>query len=195
MGFDEYQEKVKKYDLFDDSRVDNLAEPAFSEKVLGLVGEAGETADKVKKIIRDKKGVASDEDKDAIKKEMGDVLWYIANVSRYLGFDLSDVAKTNIDKLESRYQRNKLHGAGDERWSMNDYNLDYDQGYEDAVFGEDEKATTNADYQSGYIDGLRAREEQEAADSELPDDHSSDDDNDYINDEDEDGSIDFDLDD
>ena len=50
---------------------------------------------------------------------------------------------------------------------MNDYNLSYDQGYEDAMFGEDEKATTNADYQSGYIDGLRAREEQEAEDSEA----------------------------
>ena len=80
---------------------------------------------------------------------------------------------------------------------MNDNNLDYDQGYEDAVFGEDEKATTNADYQSGYIDGLRARKEQEAADLESLGDYSSDDDNDCINDEDEDegGSIDFDLDD
>ena len=58
---------------------------------------------------------------------------------------------------------------------MNDYNLDYDQGYEDAVFGEDEKATTNPDYQSGYADGLRARKEQEAVDSGL-DDGSSDDD-------------------
>ena len=115
MDFDKYQDQAKKYDLFADEAVDNLAAPAFSEKVLGLVGEAGEAADKVKKIIRDKEGVASDEDKDAIKKELGDVLWYIANVSRYLGFSLSDVAETNIDKLESRYQRNKLHGAGDER--------------------------------------------------------------------------------
>lgn len=115
MRFDEYQEKAKKYDLFDDSGVDNLADPAFSEKVLGLVGEAGETADKVKKIIRDKNGSATEEDKDAIKKELGDVLWYIANISRYLGFSLSGVAETNIDKLESRYQRNKLHGVGDER--------------------------------------------------------------------------------
>ena len=115
MGFDEYQKKAAKYDLFDDSSVDNLAEPAFGEKVLGLVGEAGETADKVKKIIRDKKGLATDEDKDAIKKEMGDVLWYLANIAKYLGFSLSDVAETNINKLESRYQRNKLHGAGDER--------------------------------------------------------------------------------
>ncbi len=115
MDFDEYQEKAKKYDLFNDSEAADLVAPAFSEKVLGLAGEAGETADKVKKIIRDKKGVASDEDKDAIKKELGDVLWYVANISRYLGFSLSDIAKTNIDKLESRYQRNKLHGAGDER--------------------------------------------------------------------------------
>ena len=52
---------------------------------------------------------------------------------------------------------------------MNDYNLSYDQGYEDAKFGEDEKATTNADYQSGYIDGLRAREEQEAEETESTD--------------------------
>ncbi len=115
MGFDEYQNKAAKYDLFSDSTVDGLASPAFSEKVLGLVGEAGETADKVKKIIRDKEGAASDEDVDAIKKELGDVLWYVSNVSRYLGLSLSDVAETNIDKLESRYQRNKLHGAGDER--------------------------------------------------------------------------------
>ena len=70
--------------------------------------------------------------------------------------------------------------------SMNDYNLDYDQGYEDAVFGEDEKATTNPDYQSGYADGLRAREEQEqeTADSNL-DDYSSNDADDYSYDEDE----------
>ncbi|MBQ1298363.1 hypothetical protein IIY24_00795 [Candidatus Saccharibacteria bacterium] len=67
---------------------------------------------------------------------------------------------------------------------MNDYNLDYDQGYEDAVFGEDEKATTNPDYRSGYADGLRAREEQEAVDSGLDDDSSGDaDDSSYDEDE------------
>lgn len=115
MDFDEYQEKAKKYDLSDSLVMENLADPAFSEKILGLVGEAGETADKVKKIIRDKEGVASSEDKNAIKKELGDVLWYIASVSRYLGFSLSEVAETNIEKLENRYQRNKLHGEGDER--------------------------------------------------------------------------------
>ena len=58
---------------------------------------------------------------------------------------------------------------------MNDYNLDYDQGYEDAVFGEDEKATTNPDYLSGYADGLQARREQEAEETES-DDYQLDDD-------------------
>ena len=81
---------------------------------------------------------------------------------------------------------------------MNDYNLDYDQGYEDAIFGEDEKATTNADYQSGYIDGLRAREEQDAADSDPdddPDDNSLNNSDDYSSyDEGEEDSTDIDLD-
>ncbi len=118
MEFDEYQEKAAKYDLFvcaDDVVSDDLTDPAFVEKVLGLAGEAGETADKVKKIIRDKKGIASNEDVDAIKKELGDVLWYISNMSVFLDISLSDIAKTNLDKLESRWQRNKLHGEGDER--------------------------------------------------------------------------------
>ena len=113
MKFDEYQEKAAKYDLFDVT--DDLKEVAFTEKVLGLTGEAGEAADKVKKILRDKDGVVSDEDREAISKELGDVLWYIANITRYLKVPLSEVASGNIEKLESRHQRNKLHGAGDER--------------------------------------------------------------------------------
>ena len=113
MNFSEYQEKASKYDLFETTS--DLKEVAFTEKVLGLVGEAGETADKIKKILRDKNGVASREDKEAISKELGDILWYIVNIARYLGVDLSEVASLNIEKLESRYQRNKIHGEGDER--------------------------------------------------------------------------------
>lgn len=113
MDFDEYQEKAAKYDLFEVT--DSLKEVAFIEKVLGLAGEAGEAADKIKKILRDKDGVASPEDTEAVAKELGDVLWYLANISRYLRIPLSEVASGNIDKLESRYQRNKIHGAGDER--------------------------------------------------------------------------------
>ena len=76
---------------------------------------AGEAADKVKKILRDKGGYASEEDRTALVKELGDVLWYVANVARYLGVSLSDVAEGNIEKLSSRKKRNKLHGEGDER--------------------------------------------------------------------------------
>ena len=113
MGFDEYQKKASKYDLFE--VVSDFREVGFIEKVLVLTGEAGETADKIKKILRDKDGVISDEDRESIVKELGDVLWYIAAISRYLEVDLSEVAKGNIRKLEGRYQRNKIHGTGDER--------------------------------------------------------------------------------
>ena len=93
----------------------DLKAPGFLEKVLGLVGEAGEAADKIKKIIRDKGGYASEEDRDAIVKELGDVLWYVASIARYLDVPLSNVAEGNIAKLESRKRRNKISGEGDER--------------------------------------------------------------------------------
>ena len=113
MELDEYQKKAAKYDLA--QATSDLKEVGFIEKVLGLVGEAGETADKIKKILRDKNGVVSEEDRDLVIKELGDTLWYIASLSRYLDVPLSKVASDNIDKLESRYQRNKLHGEGDKR--------------------------------------------------------------------------------
>ena len=113
MNFDDYQKKAAKYDLSD--ATNNLKEVGFIEKVLGLVGEAGETADKIKKILRDKNGIVSKDDKDLVIKELGDTLWYIASISRYLDVQLSDVANKNIEKLESRFQRKKLHGEGDER--------------------------------------------------------------------------------
>ena len=113
MKFDDYQEKAAKYDLFEPTA--DLKAVGLMEKVLGLSGEAGETADKIKKILRDKDGKMSDEDKMAVVKELGDVMWYLSGISRYLGVPLSEVAELNLDKLESRYQRNKLHGSGDER--------------------------------------------------------------------------------
>ena len=70
----------------------DLKEVGFVEKVLGLTGETGETADKIKKILRDKDGVVSDEDRGLIVKELGDILWCIAAIARYLGVDLSEVA-------------------------------------------------------------------------------------------------------
>ena len=109
----EYQAQASKYDLF--KATGNYNTVAFVEKVLGLVGEAGETADKIKKILRDKEGVISDTDKIEIAKELGDVLWYVANIARYIDIPLKQVAEMNLEKLESRRNRNLIHGEGDNR--------------------------------------------------------------------------------
>ena len=82
---------------------------------LGLNGEAGEVADKVKKIIRDHGGEMDDAARESIMMELGDVLWYIANLATELGYSLRDIAGANIQKLQDRQQRNKLHGSGDSR--------------------------------------------------------------------------------
>lgn len=83
--------------------------------VLGLNGEAGEVAEKVKKIIRDKDSQVSDEDKRELAKEIGDVLWYLAVFAHQIGFPLNDIAQQNIDKLQSRKARGVLGGNGDNR--------------------------------------------------------------------------------
>ncbi len=124
-GLDDYQTVALKYDTYPSFR-DGLmkyskdgimvaTEKGLIEKVLGLSGEAGETVDKYKKILRDKDGIISPSDREELVKELGDVLWYVAMISEYLEVPLSDVAKRNIEKLESRYKRNKIHGAGDNR--------------------------------------------------------------------------------
>lgn len=82
---------------------------------LGLAGEAGEVADKVKKIIRDENGDISDEKRHAIAMEIGDVLWYCATLAHDLGYSLEDVARMNYEKLQSRKLRGKIGGSGDER--------------------------------------------------------------------------------
>ncbi|MFZ2545183.1 MAG: nucleoside triphosphate pyrophosphohydrolase family protein [Candidatus Saccharimonadales bacterium] len=84
-------------------------------QVLGLSDESGEVLGKFKKLLRDKKGVMSDEDKKEIAKELGDVLWYVSSVTHLLGYTLDEVARMNLDKLASRQQRGKLSGSGDNR--------------------------------------------------------------------------------
>ena len=82
---------------------------------LGLTGEAGEVADKVKKVLRDKEGVFDDDAKEAIMLELGDVLWYVSQLSSELGFQLEQVAKMKLEKLSSRSKRGCISGDGDNR--------------------------------------------------------------------------------
>jgi NTP pyrophosphatase (non-canonical NTP hydrolase) len=82
---------------------------------LGLVNEAGEFAGKIKKIFRDKEGVISEDDRQALKHELGDVLWYLTQICTELDLTLDEVAEANIEKLFSRLERGKIRGEGDHR--------------------------------------------------------------------------------
>ena len=107
--FDKYQVEARKTAVYPDLGK-NLWYPA-----LGLNGEAGEVAEKVKKVYRDQGGLLYSESKARLAKELGDVLWYIANLATEIGLDLSDIAKDNLSKLRDRAERGKIHGKGDER--------------------------------------------------------------------------------
>ena len=108
MDFNKYQNQSRKTAIYPKSA--KVIYPT-----LGLCGEAGEVAEKVKKTIRDNKGKFTSEKLNEIADELGDVLWYISNLSSDLGFKLDFVAERNIKKLKSRQIRNKLRGNGDNR--------------------------------------------------------------------------------
>lgn len=97
-----YQLEAKKTAIFPPDK-------ALEYLSLGLVGEAGEVANKVKKIIRDKKIDAD------ISGEIGDVLWYCAMLADYLDVNLGKIMENNLDKLRSRKERGVLGGSGDRR--------------------------------------------------------------------------------
>lgn len=83
--------------------------------VLGLSGEAGEIPNKMKKVFRDDNGVLTEERKEAIRAELGDVLWYAALLANEMDENLSDIAEENLDKLYGRKERGTLQGSGDVR--------------------------------------------------------------------------------
>lgn len=109
MTFEEYESKSSET-----AKYPNVGNN-FVYPTLGLAGETGEVAEKVKKILRDKGGTVSDKDREEIKKELGDVLWYLSRVSVEMGLSLESVAQSNIEKLFSRLERGKLGGEGDNR--------------------------------------------------------------------------------
>lgn len=83
--------------------------------VMGLPEEAGEVVGKFAKAIRDEGGVISTERKESIVKELGDCLWFCAEIATLLNVSLEEVMNKNIDKLTSRLERGKIHGSGDDR--------------------------------------------------------------------------------
>lgn len=109
MDLADYQARSRATAVYPDAGA-NLTYPA-----LGLCGEAGEVAEKIKKTLRDDAGVLTDERRDALAAELGDVLWYVAQVATEAGIDLAAAARANLDKLRSRQQRGVLGGSGDAR--------------------------------------------------------------------------------
>lgn len=107
--FNLFQEEAINFAVYPDQG-DNLYYPA-----LGLAGEAGEVCEKIKKVMRDKDGVLTTEDRLEIKKEIGDVLWYVSALAYELDLELSNVAEAVLIKLRDRAHRNVIKGSGDNR--------------------------------------------------------------------------------
>jgi len=113
MDFSTYQSESRKNTVYPD--IGNN----FIFPTLGLVGEAGEIAEKVKKLIRDKNtntpDMVSADDKTEIAKELGDVLWYLSQLATEFGIELDTIAALNLDKIQSRRERDQVKGNGDNR--------------------------------------------------------------------------------
>ena len=106
LTFNNYQKSARETAIYKDG---------IFYPVLGLCGESGEVADKIKKIYRDNNGIISEDNKEQLVKEMGDVLWYLANMATDLNMTLEDVARKNLEKIQIRQQKNLIHGEGDNR--------------------------------------------------------------------------------
>lgn len=106
---------LNEYQNFTDTTRDIEKTPLVLYTSLGLCGEAGEVADKIKKAIRDADCIISGTRREEIAKEIGDVLWYVAQLSRDLGYELEEIAQTNVQKLNDRLKRGVIGGSGDNR--------------------------------------------------------------------------------
>ncbi len=109
LTFDQYQLKALSTAVYPD-KGHNIIYPT-----LGLNGEAGEVAEIIKKVIRDKGAIITKADTAKLRLELGDTLWYVAAICDELGLSLADVAQGNLDKLSDRQQRGVIGGSGDDR--------------------------------------------------------------------------------
>lgn len=108
MKIEEYQNIIEKTAIYP-------KEIGLTYCTLGLCGEAGEVAEKVKKLYRDNKGLVTDKFKEEVKKEIGDVIWYCTALANELGLTLEEILEANYTKLIKRRETNTLHGSGDNR--------------------------------------------------------------------------------
>jgi NTP pyrophosphatase (non-canonical NTP hydrolase) len=108
MTFKEYQDSSRQTAIYP-------KEMGIVYCLMGLMGEAGELSNKIKKRYRDGDGQVLGEEKKQLSGELGDILWYLASLSHELGLDLGTIAEENIDKLLSRKERGVLGGSGDNR--------------------------------------------------------------------------------
>lgn len=109
MTFDEYQKQSTSTVNYSDFI------PPWVYLALGLAGESGEVVEKIKKLVRNNGGEITDADKQEIKKELGDVLWYMSQLCEQLDLSFDDVAQANIAKLQDRKARGVIKSAGDNR--------------------------------------------------------------------------------
>jgi NTP pyrophosphatase (non-canonical NTP hydrolase) len=107
--------ELSEYQHFSRRTAEYPREAWLAYPALGLAGEAGEVAEHAKKAIRDDAGTVSTERREAMSKELGDVLWYVSQLASELGLELEDIARENLEKLLSRQRRGVLSGSGDER--------------------------------------------------------------------------------
>jgi len=114
-----YRKKTKTFKKYADIAITTAMYKDIGKTLvypaLGLTGEAGEVAEKVKKLIRDNNGIITDEFREDMKRELGDVLWYINALAHELRLELDEIASVNLEKLLSRKKRCKIQGSGDDR--------------------------------------------------------------------------------
>ena len=111
MGYYEKKDAIKDYSEWVETMILTKGSDRLVENTLGLVGEAGEVAEKIKKLIRDDTKFSDEE----VLKELGDVVFYATALSNIYGKGLHEVMELNIKKLDDRLKRNKLKGSGDNR--------------------------------------------------------------------------------